>query len=232
MTNSKETQDGIIRIIELTLKSEDLDSDNYFFKEGDFVEDLGVGRSTIREAITSLEIRGMVKRVHGRGIKAIDKSIEAVSNSISDMLMRDGFDYEDVFQFRKIIEVKGAGLAATARTTKNLNNMKRFIESMNDQVSYKAYLDADFSFHREVMKATQNNMLVAMMDAYSKVMRYAIEMSTDADYRPEVNHHFHRNILEAISSEEAEASERCMAEHLTASTENVDVLKKLKTICW
>lgn len=232
MTNSKDTQEGIIKIIEKTLKDTSIDPENYFFKEADFADALGVGRSTIREAITSLEIRGMVKRIHGRGIKAIDKSVEAVSNSIRDMLMRNDFEYNDVLQFRNILEVNGAGLAAVTRSKKHLKKMAQCIETMNDQVSYKAYLDADFSFHREVMKATQNKMLIAMIDAYSRVIRYAIEMSTDVDYRPEVDHHFHKNILDAITAQDTVGSQKCMAEHLRASTQNVDTLRKLSTISW
>lgn len=232
MRHGIDVQESIIEIIQSALKDEQVDPGVYYFKEGDFADRLGVGRSTIREAITSLEIRGFVKRVHGRGIMAIDGRVEALSNSMNDMLKRSDFSYMEILQFRDIMEVKGAGLAATYRQEANLNRMNNCLEVMESNVSYKAYLDADFSFHREVMKATQNQMLVAMLDAYSRVIRYVIEMSTDVDYRPEQDHHFHKHIYHAIASGERHKAEEAMSSHLSASTDNVDTLKKIKSICW
>lgn len=232
MKNGVDIQENIIEIIQKTLEGDRVDPAEFFFKEGDFAEALGVGRSTIREAITSLEIRGFVKRIHGRGIKAVDGHLEALSNSINDLLKRSDFTYKDILQLRDILEVKGAGLAAIYKSKSNLNRMAEYLDVMEGNVSYKAYLDADFSFHREVMEATQNQMLVAMMDSYSRVIRYIIEMSTDVDYRPEQDHHFHKHIYEAIVTGNYRVAEAAMSDHLRASTKNVDSLQKINSICW
>lgn len=222
----EDIQEAILDIMNKTFESDKVSPDSHYFKEGDFAETLGVSRSTIREAISSLEIRGYLKRVHGRGIKAIDSSIEAVSNSLNDLFIRSGVDYDDVLQFRNIIEIKGAGIAAKNHKKTHLDNMKQYIEVMNDHVSYKSYLDADIKFHQEVIRASGNQMLQALSGAYDTILRSVIEMSTDEDFRPEGEMKFHAKILTAIESGDAKASEACMEDHLRASIHNVDILKK------
>ncbi len=189
---NKEIQSEIIGIIEKTLSMQGIEADHYYFKEGDFADQIGVSRSTVREAISSLEVRGYVKRYHGKGVKAVDKSVEAVSNSISDLLMRSDFEYADVFEFRNILEVKGAGIAAQHRTDEHIRNMQRQIEIMNSPVAYKVYLNADLLFHEEVIKATQNKLLTALIGSYTEVIRYAIEISTDENLSSEHLGVYHR----------------------------------------
>lgn len=227
-----ETQDAIIKLIEDRLKDPEVDQESYFFKEGDFAEELHISRSKCREAISSLEIRGYVKRVHGRGIRAINRSIDAVSNSISDLLIRNNFNYHEIITLRKIIEVQGAGIAAEKRKKKNLTKLKKYLDIMNDTVSYKKYLEADLLFHKEIINATQNSLLSALINAYSRVIGYAIEISTDENYRPEPEQKHHKKIYEAIEEGNRVASEAYMDAHLNASMNNVGALKKTATISW
>jgi GntR family transcriptional repressor for pyruvate dehydrogenase complex len=228
-----DTQNNIIDIIHDKLEEEGITAENHYFKEGDFADQLSVGRSTIREAIRSLEVRGYVKRVHGRGVKAIDNSVEALAGSLNDMFMRNGFDYMDMFEFRNIIEVQAAGIAACKRTEEKLDKMKQFIETMNDtNVTYEEYQDADFLFHEEIMKSTRNKMLIALITSYGKVIRYAIKISTDESYRPEIDEHFHEKIYKAVLDKDEESAKKCMEEHLQASVKNVGTLKKFKGINW
>lgn len=228
-----DTQNKIIDIIQDKLAEEGVEAENYYFKEGDFADILGVGRSTVREAIRSLEVRGYVERCHGKGVRAIDRSVEAVTISINDLLMRSGFDYMDIFEFRNMVEVEAAGMAAARRSDDNLAKMRNYIEIMNNKdSSYDEYQDADFLFHEEIINATGNKLLLAMINAYGKIIRYVIELSTAETYRPEVDENFHENIYQAVLNRDVENAKKSMEEHLVASEENVANLKKIEGVNW
>jgi len=224
-----DTQQKIIEKIASTLEDDSIDKNEYFFKEGDFVNEFNVSRSTVREAVRSLEVRGYVERIHGKGVKAINRSVQVVAHSINDMIMRGGSTMEDMIEVRRIIEVKAAGLAAVRRDEKHCDEMSEYISIMKDKnVNYNKYLDADLAFHRAVTAATKNNILIALVRSYEYILRDAITASTDKDYRPELTQKYHENIYKCILDKDKIGAETAMKNHLDASKKNIEELHKIE----
>ena len=197
---------------------------DYVFNEGELAKKFDVSRSTIREAVRSLEVRGFVERVHGVGIRLIDKSITVLTQSLSDMLMRIGVDYIEFLEVRRIIEVHAARLAAT-RATDEFDAMQKSIRIMeDDNVSYNDYVEADLMFHSLVVKATKNKPLTALVKSYEFIIKNLILASTSPDFRPEITSGFHKKIYDSISSRDPDGAEKAMTEHLNATEINVKSL--------
>ena len=74
------------------------DSSGYLPSEGELCELLGMSRSTIREAVRSLEIRGFLQRVHGKGIRVADKGTQVMSRSLVDMIQQQQIDLDDILE--------------------------------------------------------------------------------------------------------------------------------------
>lgn len=213
-------QDKIIdMIVSLQQDGENAIGD-YAFNEGALAEKFGVSRSTIREAVRSLEVRGFVERVHGVGVRLIDNGLTAVSQSLSDMLMRSDVGYSELLEVRRIIEVQAARLAAI-RATDEFEAMKAAISVMEDgNVSYNDYVEADLTFHSLVVKATKNTTLTAIVKSYEFIIRNLILMSTSPDYRPEIDKGLHKKVYESILKRDPDGAEKAMMEHLNATELN------------
>ena len=133
------------------------DSSGYLPSEGELCELLGMSRSTIREAVRSLEIRGFLQRVHGKGIQVADKGTQVMSRSLVDMIQQQQIDLDDILEVRRMIEIRAAGNAALKAVSEQLKEMKNQIGIMeNSPSNEEAYVNADFKFHHLIVEATGN----------------------------------------------------------------------------
>lgn len=217
-------QDSIIDMVVERTNNGAKETDGCIFSEGELAEQFQVSRSTIREAIRSLEVRGFVERVHGVGIRLHDRSLEVVSQSLLDMITRSGADYPELLQVRRIIEVEAAGLAARYATVE-IAWMQEAIAIMEDKTaSFERYTQADFSFHTNVVKATKNKTLEALAMAFKRITQKLINASIPKNDRPEINVLYHKRILNCIVSHDVEGARKAMSDHLDATEKNIAML--------
>jgi GntR family transcriptional repressor for pyruvate dehydrogenase complex len=90
-------------------------------------EELGVSRTVLREAIKSLETRGVLTSMHGVGIQVNPVSSEDISNAFMLYLKRQNqeFPLMDLIEFRAIIEPEIARLAALKAGKGEVEGLKR-----------------------------------------------------------------------------------------------------------
>ena len=87
----------------------------------------GVGRTTVREALKSLVVRGLVRR-EGRGAVVADP--EFVSPPGADLAtLAAQTSIRQLFELRKLMEVRVAGWAASRATSDDISAMRRAIEA-------------------------------------------------------------------------------------------------------
>lgn len=124
-------------------------------------EDLGVSRSVVREAIIMLEIEGLVSVRKGSGtyIERLPHSAE------SDVDARSDIGPFELLQARQLLESNIAAFAATMVTKSDINRMQEALE-MEIQAMEEGSpdYDGDELFHRLIAEATQNGVLVDMVD--------------------------------------------------------------------
>ena len=99
MSLVEKTQQQIVEMI----KNHEYDEYNYLPSEGELTKRFGVSRVTVREAVKSLEIRGFLKRIHGKGIYVLDNSVNAMARSISDMIIQRDCTTGDILEVRQIV---------------------------------------------------------------------------------------------------------------------------------
>lgn len=204
-------------------------SDGYLPCEGELCEMLKMSRSTIREAVRSLEIRGFLKRVHGKGIQVAAPDGQVMSRSLADMMEQKQIGLDDILEVRRMIEIRAAGIAAEKAGQAQLEAMSEQIETMDRLPSNDTqYVNADFRFHHCIVEATGNRLLLALVDAYEELLRELIVKTNRTDVSLEKVYGYHRRIYDAIRAGDAPRAKSCMEAHLNATEELKDVFEEIE----
>lgn len=175
---------------------------------------LGVGRSTVREAIRQLAGRGVLESRQGSGVfvTALD-----VPEDWDAVLRRA--DIAAVLEARIAIETEAAALAAERRTPADLRAIRRSLahrEAQGDTI--ESLVDADTDFHRSIVAAAHNPILGELFDGFTPRLRRAMVdmLRLKRGHAPREDHEAHAELARAIANRDAAAAARLSRAHLQA----------------
>lgn len=196
--------------------------------ERELVVQSGLSRTSVREALRVLETEGLVQTRAGRngGSQVRRPGRESISRSFELFVRSHGVRFEALLEAREAIEPAAAGLAAVHRADSDLAEMARLHEALgrvNDDIPEHVRLN--LAWHRAVMRASRNELLIAFFDAISQSVQAATESQAlnSAEVRREVVR-AHARVLDAIKAQDAEAAFRRMQRHVGAYTATVKLL--------
>lgn len=180
---------------------------------------LGVGRSTAREAIRLLAGRGILVTRQGAGVFV---AAADVPESWDAVVQRS--EIAAVIEARTAIEVEAAALAAERRTSSELIELRRALddrERHRDDVV--EHVETDMAFHRGVALAAHSPVLLELFDGFAPRSRQAMtDMLRQSGHREdESDQETHERIYEAIASREGEAAAAVTRQHLRALREKL-----------
>jgi DNA-binding FadR family transcriptional regulator len=175
---------------------------------------LGVGRSTLREAIRQLAGRGVLASRQGAGVfvTALD-----APDDWDSVLRRAGV--VAVIEARVAIETEASALAASRRTPADLRAIRRALAAREAHRSdIESHVDADTVFHRSIVAAAHNPVLLDLFDSFTPRLREAmIEMlRIRRVYGGDEDHEAHAVLAEAIADRDATGAADLSRAHLLA----------------
>jgi GntR family transcriptional regulator, transcriptional repressor for pyruvate dehydrogenase complex len=180
--------------------------------ERQLAEQMGVSRTTIREALRVLEGEGYVESRRGAtgGIVVLDQS--ASEERIRPVVVARLAEFEELFDFRLAVEGAAARLAALRRTETDLNHLLKSLDAMEQGWQTARFRAADSAFHLGIADAARNRfMRQAIEDARAR-MWIPIDSHVDMVFRTANRHH--SEILEAIRRRDPDAAEAAAVAHL------------------
>lgn len=186
--------------------------------EADLAKQFEVSRTVIREAVHMLVTKGLLETRHGVGTTVKPVSRDIIVSSLSRFLhVQDGgisFDY--LHQVRCILELATAQLAARNATESDIAHLKRIWEDMESlQSDPKAFAARDADFHQALAKATQNPLLVILLDSIRDLLQqYFLAALPHVDIGQDV-HPYHYRILDRVADHDVEGARQAMWEHIT-----------------
>ncbi len=184
-----------------------------------------VSRTVVREAISKLQAAGLVETRHGIGTFVLGPG-DGPSFKITPEQFSTLQDVIAVLELRIGLETEAAGLAALRRTDANLSALRGALDAVIAAVEAgQDSVAADFQFHLEIARATQNTHFAELMATLGAQiiprarLELAAEMSAERQaYMRRVNQE-HENILDAIAGQDAESARAAMRTHLSNSRE-------------
>ncbi|MEU8887801.1 FadR/GntR family transcriptional regulator [Streptomyces sp. NPDC048442] len=129
---------------------------------------LGVGRSTVREALRALSEAGLLRARQGSGVFVIATEPE---EDWPARLRRA--EITDVYEVRMLVEVQAARLAAERRTEDDVTALRAAMEARREAVGGgdAAFVDADIALHAVVVDAAHNPVLTSLFAEFRPVLR-------------------------------------------------------------
>ena len=183
--------------------------------ERELAERFAVGRTTIREALKALSYVGLIKKVKEGTV--INRNISNFFiDSLTQMLILKHLDFEDLFETRKILEVKLAGLAAQRATTEDIKMTENILKKMSEKVNQNPYgfVTEDIKFHESIAKAAQNKVLYEIFVTIRSLLRKAQEEVVKYPGIMKRSLIYHQKIFEAIKKQNVSKAKRVMFNHI------------------
>ncbi|WP_153733604.1 FadR/GntR family transcriptional regulator [Sporosarcina obsidiansis] len=134
-------------------------------------ESFNVGRSAIREALTSLRAMGLIEMRQGEGTYVMEFSSADVVFPLQSAMLMSQEDISHLLGVRKILETGAAASAAETRTQIDLDRMEIALKEMKKHAGDIILGEkADLDFHFAIAGATGNPLLVSLMNHVAELM--------------------------------------------------------------
>ena len=196
-------------------------------REGELIDDenklcerYGVSKSVIREAVKLLVGKGLleVRRGRGSGIRVrrraswslLDDDVLAWHQSVEP---RPDF-LRQLMDVRQLIEPQAAAWAAETATENQIKEIHEAQAKMQHAATIQDFVVADALFHRAILKAANNEIMIAMEGVIFSALLSSIRL-TNADPRSnEKSMPLHLRVMTAIEARDSAEASAAMKEHL------------------
>ncbi|MFI7702331.1 FadR/GntR family transcriptional regulator [Nonomuraea sp. NPDC049480] len=210
------TFEDVLTQIERRIAEDGLTAGDRLPAERQLAEQLGVSRSSVREAMRVLETLGVVSSQVGRGPDAGAVLIARPDSALTDLLRLHlglaTLEMREVIDARHMIERWAASHAAAARA--DTSTLTAALAGMDAARSAEEFVEHDTAFHCAIADASGNRLIAAIMRSLRDSMRrYAVE-AVERLGDTSILRADHVRILEAIKGGEADEAARAVSEHL------------------
>lgn len=186
---------------------------------------LGVSRTVVREAIAKLAGQGILE--HRQGREAV---VKAPDSSQFERFFRlrfavNGADYKSLQEYREVIEVGAARLAAQRATPDDIAAITERLNKLRGAATEDEQLRYDQDFHREVARASGNDMILLSIDGITPLLiqlrKRAWAGWTQSGKGVTTIMDAHAAILDQIKAHNPDGASTMMAHHLAQATEGL-----------
>ena len=195
--------------------------------ESAIMEEQGVSRTVVREALSRLQAAGLVETRHGIGTFVLDTP-SASGFRIDPATIVTLRDVLAILELRISLEVESAGMAAARRTDVQLKAIREALDAINESAAHASdAVSSDFQFHLRIAEATGNRYFTDILSHLGTSIIPRTRVNSASLARDDQSHYMarlereHEQIFEAIARQDAEAARAAMRLHLTNSRERL-----------
>lgn len=218
------TERAALRIEALVL--DELEPGTTLPSESDLASDLGVSRLTVREAIKSLQARGLVDIRRGRRPHVAYPNARPVGDFFSSVIRRDPRRLLDLLEVRRALEVHIATLAAQHASRSAVTAMELALDTMRlTSDDPDAIHQADIRFHESLAAGSGNQLLSFLMEAMeeplhaSRLQSLRGHLARGGSVEDVIDQH--QRILDRVRARDPRGAARAMREHLAQTARDL-----------
>lgn len=179
--------------------------------EREMADTLGVGRSTLREAMAALDLLGIIEVRPGSGSYLKADSSQLLSQALQWGLMLAQPEVQDLVEVREHLELLAAKLAATHASDEDIERLRVHLEQMREPgASVEDFVEADIAFHLETARIANNTVLEALLESIRSLLRAWFDRTLRVEGTMKATIKEHEAIFEAIANRSPAEAERRM----------------------
>lgn len=192
--------------------------------EAEIIDEFGVSRTVVRDAISRLQTTGQVVTRHGIGSFVQKQSVEA-GFKVNPEQLKTLHEIVALLELRMGLETEAAALAAIRRSEENLMKMRSCLDLFAQAITQGGdAVEADYAFHAELARATQNNHFFQLFESLgsNQIPRAKLPDPQQTEKHQAYLHTIHlehESILQAIINQDADSARAAMRIHLGNSRE-------------
>ncbi|OGB38973.1 MAG: GntR family transcriptional regulator [Burkholderiales bacterium RIFCSPLOWO2_12_67_14] len=181
----------------------------------DLAERLGVSRTSLREALSSLSALGMVSVQPGKGV-----FVQAAAPTGFAWPFAEQVSAADTFQLRFALEGFACGLAAATLTAAELDALQDNVEQMRLELrggDFDSASRLDFDFHRRILLASGNQAMCGIVTSRADIFLESQKLPFIRPERAMETWQEHRKILKALGRHASGPAQKAMQQHIRAA---------------
>ena len=195
--------------------------------ESELSQRLGVGRSTLREAIKILVALGAVEVRRGDGTYVAEQVTPNIIDPLLFAVLTESRDAKDLFEFRLMIEIGYNKLAATngddadfARIEATIREMETYVTSGGTDSAVLAQLD--LKFHRAILEATKNPIVCKISDMLNAIFLESLKQANSTHVGVQTTLSRHRHMLSVLQSNDPIRIEEATIANLSGWRQSIE----------
>jgi GntR family transcriptional regulator, transcriptional repressor for pyruvate dehydrogenase complex len=175
-----------------------------------------VSRTTVREAIRTLESMKLVQSRQGNGTYILASSEESLVLPLAAALFTEKDDILDIFYIRKIIEPYIAQKAAQNATPQEVEELEKILLKQAECIERgENIIETDSDFHNLMAKAAKNRVMGRLLIALIDLMRETREeYLMENEKRAKRSLQGHQRVLDSVRGGNSDAAQKSMLRHL------------------
>ena len=208
---------AVDQIIQVIL-DHDMKAGDKLPNEYELAHELGIGRSTLREAIKRLVARNILTARQGAGTFVSEKNGVPEDPLGLTFMMEEGeellaLDLQDI---RLMLEPEICAIVARSATPEQIEQLQEYCDEVTRLIKAEEdYSAADAKLHRYLAECSGNRVLLNLIPIITSAISVAITVTNDENRRMSVTEH--QRIIDAIRHHDPEGAKYSMIAHLNTS---------------
>ncbi|MGL5315991.1 MAG: FadR/GntR family transcriptional regulator [Peptostreptococcaceae bacterium] len=218
----KKVYELVIEQIQEKILSGEIKKGDKLPSERELSDQMGVSRTSIREAIRVLETMGLIESKQGEGNFICSNVEKSLIEPLSIMFKLNEGTWDHILELREVLELQTAKIAAEKATDEEVRELGELIQRMDEEIEgerrEKVLVAIDQKFHNKIASISKNYLIENFFMTSSKLFEEFIEDAREKiiEVHNDENVLFaeHCDIYEAIKEKNSRLAYDKMKEHM------------------
>lgn len=214
----KKTADFVVEEIKRMIGAGEIKPGQKLPNQDEFSSLLGVSRTSLREALSTLARIGVIEQRPRVGTIVTSQVQSNYSDYLTPPLISDQQATNELIEARRYLELNAVELAVKNATDEEIQGLEELVARMAKALKKKdsaEYIECDTALHFEIAKASHNRFIVHMyINMMGTLSQYIRESSKVAPWMLGRNFKYHQGIVAAIKLRNATKAKTRMVKHI------------------